>query len=150
MFKTGCLKTDNCCMHGSHDGEQGFTLIELLVVVIVIGILAAIAIPTFLKQREKAFRTTAISDMKNVSIALETYGTDHDGDYSGMNGADETTPALTDEGFNDSQWVSLSVTADGLSYCVIGVNEKVPGKQFVLRSDDGGAVQLELRGSPSC
>ncbi len=51
------------------ENEGGFTLIELLVVIIIIGILAAIAIPTFLNQREKGYDAAAKSDLKNVATA---------------------------------------------------------------------------------
>ncbi len=57
--------------------EDGFTLIELLVVVIIIGVLAGIAIPTFLNQREKAWRTAAVSDLRSASVVMENFFDDH-------------------------------------------------------------------------
>ena len=57
--------------------EEGFTLIELLVVIIIIGILAAIAIPVFLNQRKKGFDAQAKADARNLGTLEETYFTDN-------------------------------------------------------------------------
>jgi type IV pilus assembly protein PilA len=63
--------------------EKGFTLIELLVVILIIGILAAIAIPAFLNQRGKAYDASAKSQVKTAQTAIETYATDNNGSYVG-------------------------------------------------------------------
>jgi type IV pilus assembly protein PilA len=58
-------------------GEEGFTLIELLVVILIIGILAAIAIPSFLNQKGKGEDTAAKSAARSAQTAMETYYTDN-------------------------------------------------------------------------
>jgi type IV pilus assembly protein PilA len=63
--------------------DDGFTLIELLVVIIIIAILAAIAIPTFLGQREKAYDTAAYTLVRNALTALQTAFVDTGG-YTGV------------------------------------------------------------------
>ena len=63
--------------------ESGFTLVELLVVMLILGLLAAIAIPAFFNQRDKARDAEAKSAVRTAQTAIETYATDHDGKYTG-------------------------------------------------------------------
>ena len=68
---------------GAQD-EGGFTLIELLVVILIIGILAAIAIPALLSQKSKAYDSSAKTLAQTAQTAAETYATENNGGYTGV------------------------------------------------------------------
>ena len=70
------------------DREAGFTLIELLVVMLILGILAAIAIPAFFNQKNKANDAQSKAYAKTAQTAMETFATDHNGSYAGADEAD--------------------------------------------------------------
>src|SRR4029079_4135651 len=79
------------------DSEAGFTLIELLVVMLILGILAAIALPAFFNQKDKAGDAKAKEYAHSAQVARETYNTDHDGAYLGAEVSDleEIEPTLS-------------------------------------------------------
>ena len=60
-----------------HGGEQGFTLVELLIVIVIIALLAAITIPVFLSQRDRAYLSTLDADLRHAAIQIETFYVEH-------------------------------------------------------------------------
>jgi len=78
------------------DSEAGFTLIELLVVMLILGILAAIALPAFFNQREKATDSKAKEYAHSAQVAIETYATENSGSYAytAAEGSSETLAGI--------------------------------------------------------
>lgn len=114
-------------------GEGGFTLIELLVVVVIIGILAAIAIPAFLRQREKAWASQVTSDLKNAATAAEAYSVDNGGSYSSLDVA-----KLKENGYNATKDVTVTVVGTPTtSYKLEGKHANLGSDVWVYDSETG-------------
>jgi type IV pilus assembly protein PilA len=118
--------------------EKGFTLIELLVVILIIGILAAIALPAFLNQRGKAQDTEAKSAVRTAQTAMETFYTDEQ-DYA----ADEAALRAIEPALSSGAASTLAVTGgadgDGDGGYTVSVESKT-GNVFTIEKEATTAV----------
>jgi len=120
------------------EDEKGFTLIELLVVILIIGILAAIAIPTFLNQKSKANDASAESLARNAATAMETYATDNNGSYAGSSVSvlNSITPALNTVTTNGQAYLS-SATGDANGNYTVVAESPTDTELFTLTNANG-------------
>jgi type IV pilus assembly protein PilA len=121
------------------DSEAGFTLIELLVVMLILGILAAIALPAFFNQKEKAGDAKAKETAHSLQVAMETCGTDNNGVYSptaclqaNLHEIEGTIPATNEAGAG--QVLTVTPETDGYT---LAVENELNNNVFEIINNEG-------------
>jgi type IV pilus assembly protein PilA len=128
--------------------ERGFTLIEILVVVLVIAILAALSIPTFLNQKTKATDASAKSLARSAETAAETYASDHGGTYAGIEPSslkEIDTAMPTVAGGSNNAWLQGAQAIESNAGYKVTTASTTGGTFSVIRKANG-AVERVCKG----
>src|SRR5581483_7175820 len=123
------------------EDEKGFTLIELLVVILIIGILAAIAIPSFLNQKGKANDASAKELARTAQTTAETYATENSGSYEGLsskklNELEKTIPYVSSGKCTGTDACVIKAEGTGTTYKV-ETEAPATGDTFYIENNAG-------------
>jgi prepilin-type N-terminal cleavage/methylation domain-containing protein len=131
---------------------KGFTLIELLIVVVIIGILAAIAIPKFAATKQKAYVASVKTDLKNLATAEEGYASANNGAYlttaTTITGPDSSTVA----GFAYAPSTGVTVVVGGTApgWSATATSASVPGMTCAIFYNQAAVSPATSQGVPQC
>ncbi len=116
--------------------EKGFTLIEMLVVIIILGILLAIAVPAYLKFKDRANESAAQADIRAMVPAMEAYNADNNGYASMTIGGGTGLQAVYDAALKGAPTVTI-LSKSQATYCV----RSIVGNATYYKSGPGGDIQ---------
>jgi prepilin-type N-terminal cleavage/methylation domain-containing protein len=123
--------------------RHGFTLIELLIVVVIIGILAAIAIPKFAATKEKSYVAIMRSDLRNLATSQEAYFNDFAAYYSGT----VPSPTLV---YNPSPGVSVTIAAGTTGWGATATHSGTSRSCALYFADGGPLGPATVEGTVAC
>ena len=130
-------------------GEEGFTLVELLVVILIIGILAAIAIPSFLNQKGKGEDAAAKSSAREAATAVETYYTDNASYGATVAQLQAIEPTLPNQGTGAGQ-MTVSNTNPATDYSITVYSKPSLRSYTITKNATGVSRSCSPAGQGGC
>jgi prepilin-type N-terminal cleavage/methylation domain-containing protein len=129
---------------------KGFTLIELLIVVVIIGILAAIAIPKFANTKEKAYLASMKSDLRNLATAEEAYFSDYQVYQAGTASNLSGTASSSITNYNASAGNTITAALAGTGWSATSSNSGTTKSCAIFVNTTSAQAPAVVEGEPKC